>query len=81
MKREAERSAASQYGESNLLPVLASKKSIVQDEMAKLFPHTKPLRGGRQRHDWDGSAAGRRAADMADIGQKRMGGNGGALNR
>lgn len=73
MKRMAQQAAEAQYGASNLLPVLASKSVVVKDELQRLFPRTKPLRASRAARDYDGMAAGREAADRADIGQKRVG--------
>lgn len=79
MKRMAEKDAAVTYGESSLLPVLASKEQAVLDEMKKRFPHTGPAKRSRRATDWGGMDAGRRAADSADIGQKGMPGAAGAL--
>lgn len=72
-KRTVETAAAEEYG-SSLLPVLANKRSLVEQEMAKQFPNVKPAKASRSRTSAEGAARGREAADRADIGQKRVGG-------
>lgn len=71
-KRAATVAGEAQYG-SSLLPVLASKAAVVQTEMEKIFPFTKPAKASRSRTDYNGWDAGKAAADKADIGNKRIG--------
>lgn len=71
-KRVVETAAAEEYG-SSLLPVLANKKTLVEQEMNRIFPNRKASKASRARTSAEGAARGREAADRADIGNKRIG--------
>lgn len=65
---------------ADLLPALVDKRKQVDQYMADNF-NVGRARGSSRKYDARGGAAGRAAANRADIGNKRVGGNRGSLNR
>ena len=68
--RQAEREAAAS-AERDLLPVLARRDQAVEDEVRRIFPDmTNARRASWRTADREGWAAGRTAADLADLSSK-----------
>jgi hypothetical protein len=63
---EQTRVAAAETGRGNLLPVLAARRSAVDEATATMFPDTvqKPIGGA---YDGEGWTRGRAAADLANL--------------
>jgi Protein of unknown function (DUF2786) len=70
--RQAEADAGRESGGRDLLPVLASRRQAVDEELARIFPELIE-RGGRTRYagDREGWLSGLAAADVADLAQRR----------
>ena len=56
--------------------VLASKQDKVDAEVARRYPKMGAARGGAERRDYSGAAAGREAGNRASLGNKGVGGRG-----
>ena len=67
-REQANESAASEYGTA-LVPLLLQRKEAVSSVTDQLFPETRPMRG--RTVDGRGWAAGRAAADLADLAAAR----------
>lgn len=63
--QEANANAASEYGTA-LVPILEARREAVATVTQRLFPHSAPMRG--RMVDARGWAAGKVAADRADLG-------------
>ena len=68
-RERTETDEAKKHG-SGMELVLVDRKTQVDQFFNNLSK--SPARATRQRHDWNGSAAGRRAGDRADLGNRRM---------
>jgi hypothetical protein len=64
--QEQTRQAAAETGRADLLPVLASRRQVVDDATDTLFPHLvqRSISSSRDREGW---IRGRAAADLADL--------------
>jgi hypothetical protein len=63
----AARKQAEEETVTSLAPVLASRAKEIEDEVARVFPHTRPL-SGLSATNVDGWRAGRIAAGLATLG-------------
>ena len=61
--------AVSQHGEGDLLPVLAGRRAAVDESFAAMFPHLVPT--SNRISNLSGWAAGRAAADLAQLGREQ----------
>lgn len=73
-ERLEEAKLASQAEAAGTLPVLYDRSKLVDDRAAEIFPHTRTKRA--RVTSGAGAAAGRAAANNADLGQSRIGGQG-----
>lgn len=65
----------------DLLPALVDKRKQVEDYVHSTMSVGRARGSGNRRGSYEGASAGRAAANRADIGNKRVGGSRGALNR
>lgn len=80
VKRVTEQEAIKTSGSSNGMELaIIDRGKQVQLYMDSL--NTKPARQRRTQTDWEAAASGRSAANRADLGQTRVGGNRGELNK